>query len=109
MLRLGIQNLCVHLEEKGGNLNDDIGRLVDKGLRTEIQQALDAVRVIGNNAVHPLQMDLKDDHQTCGTLFALINMIVEDCIARPNATKAIYEQLSAGALEQIERRDQGSE
>ena len=106
LLRFAIQNLCVELKEKGKNLNDDIGSLVGKGLRTEVQQALDAVRVIGANAVHPLQMDLKDDHQTCGALFALINMIVEDCIARPKATKIPYEKLPKGALEQIERRDQ---
>ena len=105
LLRFAIQNLCIELGEKGQNLNDDIGSLVEKGLRTEVQLALDAVRVIGANAVHPLQMDLKDDHQTCGALFALINMIVEDCIARPKATESLYKALPTGALEQIQKRD----
>lgn len=108
LLRFAIQLLCIELQEKGENLNHDIGSLVEKGLRTEVQQALDFVRVIGANAVHPLQMDLKDDHATCGALFALINVIVEDCIARPNATQALYKQLPQGALEQIEKRDQTS-
>jgi len=106
LLRFAIQNLSKELGEKGNNLNEDIGSLVSKGLRTEIQQGLDSVRVIGANALHPLQMDLTDDHETCGALFALINMIVEDCISRPKATEALYKQLPKGALEQIQRRDQ---
>ena len=106
LLRFAIQNLCIELGEKGQKLNEDIGNLVKKGLRTEVQQALDTVRVIGANAVHPLQMDLKDDPQTCRALFGLINMIVEDCIARPKATEALYNALPTSALEQIEKRDQ---
>ena len=93
LLRFAIQNLVIELGEKGSNLNDDIGNLVKKGLRVEVQQGLDIVRVIGANAVHPLQMDLRDDHETCDALFALINMIVEDCIARPKATEALYHHL----------------
>jgi len=106
LLRFAIQNLLNELGEEG-DPNKQIGSLVKKGLRVEVQQGLDAVRVIGNNAVHPLQMDLKDDHGTCGALFALINMIVEDCIARPKATEAIYQLLPEGAREAIEKRDQG--
>jgi hypothetical protein len=59
LLRLCIQKLCKHLGEEGEHLWTDIGNLVRKGLPPAVQEALDAVRVIGNEAVHPGQMDLR--------------------------------------------------
>eukprot|EP01031_Cornospumella_fuschlensis_P049643 gene49643-60771_t len=53
LLRLAIQELCINLGESGKDLNKDIGNLVSKGLLPDVQKALDVVRVIGNNAVHP--------------------------------------------------------
>jgi hypothetical protein len=38
-----------------------------------VQQSLDIVRVIGNDAVHPGQIDLTDDIETATKLFVLIN------------------------------------
>ncbi|MFN7599434.1 MAG: DUF4145 domain-containing protein [Cereibacter sp.] len=53
LIRLGIQKLCKELGQAGKNINDDIGALVKDGLDVRVLQALDAVRVIGNSAVHP--------------------------------------------------------
>ena len=71
LLRLCIQKLCQHLGESGKNIDDDIASLVSKGLNPRVQQSLDIVRVIGNEAVHPGVMDLKDDRDTAMHLLEL--------------------------------------
>ncbi|MBW2108094.1 MAG: DUF4145 domain-containing protein [Deltaproteobacteria bacterium] len=105
LLRLSIQKLCVHLGESGKNINSDIGNLVKKGLPVEIQQALDIVRVVGNNAVHPGELSEEDVADIAITLFHLVNEIVEDRIAKPKKLRKLFERLPEGAKKAIEKRD----
>ena len=104
LLRLAVQQLCKELDESGKDLNQDIGNLVKKGLPDRVQKALDIVRVTGNNAVHPGQIDV-DDENVVTKLFELINIIVDYTISMPNQVGKIYDDLPSGALEQIEKRD----
>ncbi len=106
LLRLVLQKLCIHLGQPGKNLNDDIRALVKAGLSPKVQQALDAVRVIGNNAVHPGEINLNDKPEIALTLFKLINLIVEEMITRPREIKEIYESLPQGQRDQIKKRDE---
>jgi hypothetical protein len=99
------QKLCKELGEKGKDINDDIASLVRKGLDARVQMALDAVRVIGNNAAHPGKLDLRDDRPTAETLFDLVNLICEKMISEPKHVKAVYEKLPQSAREAIEKRD----
>lgn len=105
LLRLCVQKLCKQLGEPGENINSDIASLVAKGLDVTIQQALDIVRVVGNEAVHPGALDLKDDRATALELFELINIIAEQRISMPNRVKAAYEKLPADKRGFIEARD----
>jgi hypothetical protein len=106
LLRLSVQKLCVELGEMGKNINDDIKNLVKKGLPETLQQALDSVRVIGNNAVHPGQIDLKDDIDTAYKLFGFVNIITEMLISQPKKIKEFYEMnIPANLREQINKRD----
>lgn len=105
LLRLVVQKLCVSLGEKGKNINEDIGNLVRKGLPIEIQQSLDIVRVIGNNAVHPGELIENDVDEIAATLFEVINYIVEDRISRPKKLKELFDKLPEGSRDAIERRD----
>jgi hypothetical protein len=105
LLRLALEQLCIHLELPGKNLNERIAAMVKEGLSPKVQRALDIVRVIGNNAVHPGSIDLKDDQQTALLLFELINVIVEQMITIPRMIDETYEALPQGAREQIEMRD----
>lgn len=105
LLRLAIQKLCVHLGQKGKNINDDIANLVKDGLPVQIQQALDVVRVTGNNAVHPGEMDLNDNPEIVTSLFGLVNMIVDNRIVEPMRIQNLFESLPNGARESIKKRD----
>lgn len=105
LLRLSIQKLCVHLGEPGKDLNSDIANLVRQGLDPKIQKALDVVRVVGNNAVHPGELDIKDDAATALKLFDLVNMVADSLITRPREIDKLFTALPAGAKKAIEKRD----
>lgn len=105
LIRLAIQKLCRELGKSGKNINEDIGALVKDGLDPRIQKALDAVRVIGNNAVHPGQIDLRDKRETAENLFRLLNVIAEKMISEPRHVDEVYASLPKEARDQISRRD----
>ncbi len=106
LLRLATQKLVnAHLQPEGGDLNDRIRRLVETGLPPLVQQSLDVLRVIGNEAVHPGELDLRDDVETANSLFMLLNVIVEDRIARPKHVAEMYAKLPAGKIQGIVARD----
>jgi hypothetical protein len=105
LLRLAIQKLCIHLGEKGKNINEDIKNLVQKGLPAKVQQSLDIVRVIGNNAVHPGQIDLTDDTESASKLFVLVNIIAEVMITQPKEVDKLFNSLPANQLAGIKQRD----
>jgi len=104
LLRLALQILCKELGEKGENINNDISNLVKKGLPEIVQQSLDIVRVTGNGAVHPGQIDT-DDSATVNKLFELINIIIEYMIALPKKVSGIYSLLPQKKVEAIHNRD----
>lgn len=104
LLRLAVQKLLIHLGQPGKNINSDIAALVAAGLPRQIQQALDVVRITGNNAVHPGQLDT-DDVSVAQQLFPLVNLIVEYQISMPAQIDALYRALPANALSAIQIRD----
>ncbi len=108
LLRLGIQKLCKHLGEPGKNINDDIKALVAKGLPKRVQEALDSVRVIGNEAVHPGELDLKDSRDIALTLFRLVNFICEKMITEDKEVDEIFQSLPESKRAGIEARDQST-
>jgi hypothetical protein len=105
LLRLGIQKLCAHLGQPGKNINADIKALVQAGLPSKVQEALDSVRVIGNDAVHPGTIDLNDDRDTANQLFRLVNFIAHKMITEPKEIDEIYNNLPADKLKGIKDRD----
>jgi len=105
LLRLAIQKLCAHLGQPGKNINTDIKELVAQGLPPKVQQALDSVRVIGNDAVHPGAIDLKDDTETANKLFKLVNFIANKMITEPKEIDELYSSLPQEKIDGINNRD----
>lgn len=106
LLRLCLQKLMPHLGESGKNINADIASLVAKGLPDLVQHALDFCRVVGNDAVHPGEIDLNDTPEIAAQLFSMINFVVEERITRPAAIRARYAALPEQKREAIRARDQ---
>ncbi|WP_428304134.1 DUF4145 domain-containing protein [Lacipirellula sp.] len=105
LLRLSIQKLCIHLGESGDKINEDIKAMVARGLPPGVQEALDTVRVIGNECVHPGELDIRDDQQTALILFKLVNFIVEKMITDPKVIREMYGTLPPNKLAGIANRD----
>lgn len=105
LLRLAIEKLCAHLLEREAKINTMIGDLVARGLSPMIQRALDVVRVIGNEAIHPGSIDLRDDQVTAMQLFGLVNLIAEQMITQPKHVMALYGTLPPDKIAGIEQRD----
>lgn len=105
LLRLAIQKLCKVLGEPGKDINTDIKNLVAKGLPSKVQEALDSVRVIGNEAVHPGELNLNDNREIANRLFKLVNFIATKLITEPKEIDEIYGSLPQGKLDGIKQRD----
>ncbi|WP_104697775.1 MULTISPECIES: DUF4145 domain-containing protein [unclassified Helicobacter] len=114
LLRLALQELMIYLRDnyedyrdlKGKKIDDDIGILVkNHNLSVNIQRALDSIRIIGNNAVHPKELDINDNPDIAEKLFKMINLIVKEMITRPREINELYATTPQGARDAIEKRD----
>jgi len=105
LLRLCLQKLLGEIGGKGEHIDTDIKTLVQGGLDPHIQQALDVIRVTGNNAVHPLDMSPEDLRDYVPVMFDMISLIVEERIARPRKIAERFAGLPEKARQAIEKRD----
>lgn len=104
LLRLAIQYLCKELGYDC-DINEAIKKMVAKGLDERVQKSLDIIRVIGNNAVHPGEINLDEEKETVMSLFNLLNFIVEEMISKENEINKIFAALPQKNLEAINKRD----
>ena len=107
LLRLAIEVLCDQLGATGDTVSAKISSLVKRGVTEDIQRALDVVRVVGNNAVHPgeIKFDV-DDEATANMLFNLLNIITRRLITEPNGINFLFENLPESVKEHVAKRDQ---
>lgn len=102
--RLAIDQLTQQFSSES-SLDRRIADLVSKGLSSKLQKAFDIVRIVGNNAVHPGEIDLKDNQEMAKSLLSLLNMITDNLITQPNQIDKFYNSLPERQLKHIEKRD----
>jgi len=105
LLRLAIEELCNEINGTRDTIFNGIGKLVKNGLDPRIQKSLDIVRVTGNEAVHPGQLNFNDTPEDAERLFKLVNLIVENLITFPKELDEVYNGIPASKREAIEQRD----
>jgi hypothetical protein len=106
LLRLAIQKLCDNLVIGDKKLNDKIAELVKQGLPNQLQKAFDLVRVVGNNAVHPGEINIEDNPEIALKLFKLINLIIEKMITEPKEVSDFFDEtIPQNTKKAIAKRD----
>ncbi len=106
LLRLALQKLLWQIGETERNIDKNIKSLVAKGLNPKIQKALDFVRVVGNEAVHPGEINLDDNKEIAISLFKILNLIAHDMITIPKEMDDLYENIiPEEKKQQINTRD----
>ena len=106
LLRLALQIFCDTLVPGSKNINDKIGELVKNGLPPQLQQAFDLVRIVGNNAVHPGEINIDDNPEIALKLFDLMNFIADEMITKPKAFAQFYNNtVPQSSKDAIAKRD----
>jgi hypothetical protein len=78
--------------------------LDEQKITAKIQAALDVVRVTGNEAVHPGEIDDVDDLESADILFELVNAIANHAITQPRMIDETYAKLPLEKRKSIEQR-----
>ncbi|MCA8917272.1 MAG: hypothetical protein KDB90_17910, partial [Planctomycetes bacterium] len=72
----------------------------------KIQQALDLLRVVGNNAVHPGIIDFDDNEEVALKMFQALNLIADEMITKPKEIDELYQSvMPEQAKVHIQNRD----
>ena len=106
LLRLLIQILMKDLQQSGKNIDQDIATLAKEGkLRPTTIKMFHTVRIAGNEAVHPGEIDFEDDAEIANALFYLINMIMFDAVTYDNYAEAMWQKMPESKRKAAEARD----
>lgn len=107
ILRLALQKLCNRLvgQDEKKRIDGAIKKLVASGLPSTLQKAMDTVRIVGDEAVHPGEINLDDNKELAIAMFRLINIIIEKIVVEPKEINDLYNLMPDNKLQGIENRD----
>lgn len=90
------ENIEVYSELKNRNIDEDIKEIINignfyQGQKDVLKEAMDSIRLVGNKASHPSELDINDNSEIANILFEMINFIVGEIITKP---KEMEEKLN---------------
>ncbi len=91
LLRLALQKLMIHLD-KDKNLDRVIKNLMQENIDEDLRKALDSVRVVGNSAAHPNELEIRDKPEIAFQLFKLINFIANEVLTSRKEIREFYNE-----------------
>ena len=98
LLRTAIEKLCKHLGYEKRSLKSTIDLMKKEGdLDDILYEAMESVRLVGNEAVHEGEIQLDDDAHAVDTLFDIVNLVVEKLIGHPKRIKKLRKNVSRDA------------
>lgn len=105
LLRLALQLMLKGLGGKGKSIDDDIAIVVSMGVDSQVQKAMDILRVFGNNGAHPGEINLKEKSELVAKMFQLINFVADKMITQKKELDDLFDELPATIKQQIAKRD----
>ena len=97
----------LELDEKK-KIDGAIKKLVEEGLPSTLQKAMDTVRIVGDEAVHPGEINVDDNKELAIAMFRLMNIIIEKMIVEPKEIDNLYNLMPDNKLQGIENRDKNN-
>lgn len=70
---------------------------------------MDSIRIIGDEAVHPGQINIDDNKELAVAMFRMMNIIVEKMILEPKEIDELYQLMPENKIEGIKNRDKKNE
>lgn len=107
IIRLALQKLCNRLagQDEKKKIDGAIKKLVENGLPTSLQKAMDSIRIVGDEAVHPGVINIDDNKELAIAMFRMMNIIVEKMILEPKEIDELYQLMPENKIEGIKNRD----
>ena len=92
LLRLALQEILNEVVEGGekNNINKNIG-ILSKEVDETTQKALDIIRINGNNAVHPGEIQIEEE--TTEYMYKLLNIIVQKTISDKKQIDDLFKKI----------------
>ncbi|MFC2754323.1 MAG: DUF4145 domain-containing protein [Candidatus Nanogingivalis sp.] len=103
LLRLALQEILNEVVKGGvkNNINKNIG-ILSKEVDEDTWKAMDLIRIIGNNAVHPGEIQVEEENTEY--MYNLLNIIVQKTISNKKHIDDRFKRLPKSIRESINRR-----